>query len=298
MAVTVKVNGVSNSLVHKGSNGISAATIPDVCKTPSPGGPVPIPYPNVSQSATLDKGTTTVKADGGMMIAIKGSEFSASNGDNAGTVGGVKSNTFMKESTWILYSFDVKMDGQNACRLTDKKFQNHENTADMAGVIQPIVGLQDWEARFLCEIFCACLQASKAHKQERTLPDLTVIEEPDFDPYEKPDPFGNQRCVEKELRDANLPTIKPEQAYNMRTRPPTAVPGAQRGGRGTRRPDVTILGAPGAAAGTNITAIVEMKFPGDSWRPGQRQAYERIAHENNPDAEVVELDQHNCNCAG
>lgn len=130
MPVTVKVNGTANSLVHKGSNGISTATIPDVCKTPSPGGPVPIPYPNVSQSATLAKGTTTVKADGGMMIANKGSEFGLSNGDNAGVAGGVKSSTFMKESTWILYSFDVKMDGKNACRLTDKKFQNHENTVD------------------------------------------------------------------------------------------------------------------------------------------------------------------------
>lgn len=136
MPVTVKVNGRANSLVHKGSNGVSTATLPDVCKTPSPGGPVPVPYPNVSQSATLDKGTTTVKADGGMMIATKGSEFSLSNGDNAGVAGGVKSSTFMKESTWILYSFDVKMDGSNACRLTDKKFQNHENTADMAGELQ------------------------------------------------------------------------------------------------------------------------------------------------------------------
>ena len=141
MPVTVKVNGTANSLVHKGSNGISMATIPDVCKTPSPGGPIPIPYPNISQSATLDKGTTTVKADGGMMIAIKGSEFSLSNGDNAGVAGGVKSSTFMKESTWILYSFDVKMDGQNACRLTDKKFQNHENTADLAGLIQKLLRL-------------------------------------------------------------------------------------------------------------------------------------------------------------
>src|SRR5215467_3015871 len=136
MPVTVKVNGAANSLVHKGSNGVSVATIPDVCKTPSPGGPVPVPYPNISQSVTLDKGTTTVKADGGMMIAIKGSEFSLSNGDEAGTIGGVKSSTFMKESTWILYSFDVKMNGKNACRLTDKKFQNHENTADLAGIIQ------------------------------------------------------------------------------------------------------------------------------------------------------------------
>lgn len=156
MPVTVKVNGAANSLVHKGSNGISMATIPDVCKTPSPGGPVPIPYPNISQSITLDKGTTTVKADGGMMIANKGSEFSLSNGDNAGVAGGVKSSTFMKESTWILYSFDVKMDGKNACRLTDKKFQNHENTGDLAGVLQiPVIPAGLTETQMVaCAIYC------------------------------------------------------------------------------------------------------------------------------------------------
>ena len=132
MPVTVKVNGRSNALVHKGSGHFSKATLPDVCKTPSPGGPIPLPYPNISQSATLAKGSTTVKADG-MTIAIKGSEFSLSNGDEAGVTGGVKSSTFIKESTWILYSFDVKIDGKNACRLSDKKFQNHENSADMAG---------------------------------------------------------------------------------------------------------------------------------------------------------------------
>jgi hypothetical protein len=155
MPVTVKVNGMANSLVHKASNGVSVATIPDVCKTPSPGGPVPVPYPNISQSATLAKGTSTVKADGGMMIAIKGSEFSLSNGDNAGVAGGVKSSTFMKESTWILYSFDVKMDGANACRLTDKKFQNHENTADLAGVAQSAVVVAGID---ITKAACDCIQ--------------------------------------------------------------------------------------------------------------------------------------------
>jgi uncharacterized Zn-binding protein involved in type VI secretion len=148
--VTVKVNGTANSLVHKGSNGVSVATIPDVCKTPSPAGPVPIPYPNISQSTMLAKGSSTVNADG-MMIAIKGSEFSMSNGDNAGVAGGVKSSTFMKESTWILYSFDVKVDGQNACRLSDKMFHNHENTVNATGEIQKAIGVSHAEFCDLCK---------------------------------------------------------------------------------------------------------------------------------------------------
>ena len=134
MTVTVNVNDLSIS--HKGSNGFSIATMPDVCKTPTPGGPVPMPYPNVARSSDLSDGTTTVQADGGNMIAIKGSHYSMSTGDEPGTVGGVTSNTFKKETDWITYSFDVKMDGGNVCRLTDKKFHNHKNTVDLAGDVE------------------------------------------------------------------------------------------------------------------------------------------------------------------
>lgn len=137
MSLTIEVNNLS--LCHKGSNGISTATVPDVCKTPSPGGPVPLPYPNISMSSDLENGTTTVEADGGNMIAIKGSDFSRSTGDEPGTVGGVKSNVNMKESKWILYSFDVKFEDANVCRLTDKKTQNHENTVDATGLVQVLI---------------------------------------------------------------------------------------------------------------------------------------------------------------
>ena len=109
-------------------------TAPDVCKTPSPGGPVPIPYPVImSKSSDLKNGTTTVKADGGKMIAVKGCEYATCNGDEAGTAGGVVSSTNMKEAKFILFSFDVKMDGKNACRLSDKMTMNHQNTICMLG---------------------------------------------------------------------------------------------------------------------------------------------------------------------
>jgi len=134
MAVTIHVNGKSNSLVHKGSMGIAKSTLPDVCKTPTPGGPVPIPYPViVSMSSDLKKGSKKVKFDGGNSAAIKGSEFSRCTGDEPGTVGGIKSSTNMKEATWILYSFDVKIEGKNACRLSDKMMMNHGNTACLSG---------------------------------------------------------------------------------------------------------------------------------------------------------------------
>lgn len=50
--VTVGVN--QTSVVHKNSNGVTIA-FPDVCKTPSPAGPIPIPYPNIGKSADTSK---------------------------------------------------------------------------------------------------------------------------------------------------------------------------------------------------------------------------------------------------
>lgn len=132
MPVTVKVNKLS--LVHRASNGVSRATLPDVCKTPA--SMIPVPYPNVSFSRDLAKGTSTVFADGGNMIANNGSEFAKSIGDEPGTGGGVISGVNMKESTWITYSMDVMIEGRNACRLTDKKFHNHGNTVNAAGEMQ------------------------------------------------------------------------------------------------------------------------------------------------------------------
>lgn len=151
MAVKINVNNLT--LCHKGSTGASTATLPDVCKTPSPGGPVPMPYPNVTFSRDLMKGTKTVKADGGNMAANKGSEFFKSTGDEPGVGGGVVSSVNMKESTWITFSFDVKLEGKNACRLTDKKFHNHQNTVDMAGEVQTALGLADDDDEFcaLCD---------------------------------------------------------------------------------------------------------------------------------------------------
>ncbi|MGI6853623.1 DUF4150 domain-containing protein [Mesorhizobium sp. 1B3] len=126
----------SLGLTYKGTVGLSIATIPDVCKTPSPGGPIPLPYPNIANQSTLKNGTTTVFAKG-KMIAVKGSHYSMSSGDEPGTAGGVKSNVFKKATDWITYSFDVKMDGKNACRHTDKKFHNDKNTVDLAGNFDP-----------------------------------------------------------------------------------------------------------------------------------------------------------------
>ena len=76
MGVTVGANNLS--VVHKDSNGITTA-FPDVCQTPTPAGPVPIPYPNIAKSSDTDSGSSSVLCDGNP-ICLKDSNFSTSTG--------------------------------------------------------------------------------------------------------------------------------------------------------------------------------------------------------------------------
>ncbi len=132
-SVTININGLT--LVHKASGGVAISSAPDVCQTPPV--PVPVPYTNIAFSSTLADGTTTVKVDGGNMAAINGSEFASSIGDEAGAVGGVCSGVHLQEATWITHSPNVKIEGQNACRLTDKMFMNLQNTVCVGELQKP-----------------------------------------------------------------------------------------------------------------------------------------------------------------
>jgi len=213
MPVTIKVNGVANSLAHKGCNGVSVATLPDVCKTPSPSGPVPMPYPNISQSVTLRNGAKTVKVDCGMMPAVKGSEYSMSNGDNPGVAGGVKSSTFMKESTWIIYSFDVKMDGKNACRLTDKKFQNHQNTVDATGEMhapRDVPMLDCGEVGSYAEL----KKKKAAPKYERDhVPSKAALRDAAYNRAKPPLNGDQKKCVAKKVEKLGITVAIPKAAH-------------------------------------------------------------------------------------
>jgi Domain of unknown function (DUF4150) len=124
MAQTVFAN--CRGIADGSSNGMSIA-FPDVCLTPSPAGPIPIPYPNIARSADVTGGPTSVKVDGAMP-ATKGAQYSKSSGDEAGVSGGVASGCNMGAAEFMLYSFDVKFDGQNVCRLGDMLFHNKKNT--------------------------------------------------------------------------------------------------------------------------------------------------------------------------
>ena len=151
MAVTFGVNKMS--VVHKGSSGTSIA-FPDVCKTPTPGGPVPIPYPNIAKSGDTDKGSKKVKVDGNP-ICLKDSNFKTSTGDEAGTLKGVASSKNKGKAEFINYSFDVKIEGKNVPRAFDMMLHNDKNTPPLPVLQKPIIAMgqdEDPELRKLVKL--------------------------------------------------------------------------------------------------------------------------------------------------
>jgi hypothetical protein len=115
----------ARGIAHKGSNGMSIA-FPDVCKVPTPAGPIPIPFPNIARSSDTSEGPDSVTCDGEMPM-VKGAKYSKSMGDEAGTLGGVVSSVNRDVAEFMLYSFDVKFEGKGVCRLGDMLFHNKKN---------------------------------------------------------------------------------------------------------------------------------------------------------------------------
>ena len=116
----------SRGVAHKGSGGQSPI-FPDVCKTPTPGGPIPIPYPNIGMSSN-----TVVRPD-------HGQERRSDADDERREVHDVHrrrsrrrrwasmSNKIKGPCEYMMYSFDVKYEGKNVCRLGDPLFHNDKN---------------------------------------------------------------------------------------------------------------------------------------------------------------------------
>jgi len=138
MGVTVGVNNLS--VVHKDSGGITIA-FPDVCKTPTPGGPVPIPYPNIAMSSDTAKGSKSVKIDGNP-VCLKDSNFKTSTGDEAGSAGGgVASSKTKGKAEFVNFSMDVKIEGKNVPRALDLMLHNDKNTPPVPLIQGPVVAL-------------------------------------------------------------------------------------------------------------------------------------------------------------
>ncbi|HRI66162.1 MAG TPA: DUF4150 domain-containing protein [Polyangium sp.] len=154
------------SILHKGDGLQHVAAPPDVCKTPSPAGPVPIPYPNMAMSSALADGTKKVKING-QPVATEASNLSTSVGDEPGTAGGIISNKFKGKLTWGSSSTDVKFEGKGVTRFLDVTQHNNNsfNTAFIAlGEGRTAVAYGD-DFDHLCKI---CNKGPKEHRIHET----------------------------------------------------------------------------------------------------------------------------------
>ncbi|RKH44948.1 DUF4150 domain-containing protein [Corallococcus sicarius] len=147
MANTVGVNKLS--VVTKDSHGVTMA-FPDVCKTPGPAGPIPIPYPNVAKSSDSAKTADSVTV-AGKPLCVKDSNFSTSTGDEAGTAGGgVASSKTQGKAEFVNFSFDVKAEGRNVARALDLMLHNDKNTPPFPLMQPPVVALGEREEKLKC----------------------------------------------------------------------------------------------------------------------------------------------------
>ncbi len=141
MAKKISVSANGKSVVTKGSDGKAMATIPDVCITPfpTPPGPMPIPYPNIAESKDLDGGSIMTKFDGNS-VATLGSHISTSTGDEPGSMGGIISGTTKGKAFFIGFSPDVIVEMRPVCRKGDMMTMNDFNTLSLSGMMQDDVG--------------------------------------------------------------------------------------------------------------------------------------------------------------
>ena len=103
-----KVFANGRGIIHKGSCG----GFPDVCKTPTPRGP--IPYPNIAKRFDTAKGSKMVKTG---TFNTK-TNFKRSTGNTAGVKEGGPVVKRRGKAAFLNYSNDVKMESKNVSRLS------------------------------------------------------------------------------------------------------------------------------------------------------------------------------------
>ena len=119
--LTNKILGSIGTVSSAKGSSKTMIALPDVCKTPSPAGPVPIPYPNIARSSDTSKGSKSVKVDG-KMVMIKGEEYyKNASGDEAGTQALVEHLRSVRSEVEIRHDFVAGVYREYRLVKADKK---------------------------------------------------------------------------------------------------------------------------------------------------------------------------------
>lgn len=116
--------------------GNCVASVPDVCKTPSPAGTIPIPYPNIGMLNQAVKTSTKVSFCN-RPVVHKMSEMPRSMGDEAGVAGGVVSSVNMNKVVYKKGSSKILIEGKNCEYHTAITGQNGMNSNTVGAQVSP-----------------------------------------------------------------------------------------------------------------------------------------------------------------
>lgn len=123
-------------MLNAGSSQLLASV--DVCKVPSPAGPVPTPLVNLATTQMADAGTVVKKVLVSNMPALnQKSKISRSNGNEPGTAGGVMSGKFIHEAQFLNGSIKVMVGGKPAVRVGSMTGQNGTPQNAVGAVMSP-----------------------------------------------------------------------------------------------------------------------------------------------------------------
>ena len=100
----------------------------DVCKTPTPGGPVPMPYPNIAMPMDANAATCSKRVKILMKpVCTLMTQISRSSGDEAGVAGGVVSGMNMGAMAYLMGSMRILVEGNPL--VTQMSQTSHNGTS-------------------------------------------------------------------------------------------------------------------------------------------------------------------------
>ena len=109
---------------------------PDVCLVPTPVGPIPTPFPNISMYLMANPGLCSpdVIAECGQVMN-QASMGMLTNGDNAGVAGGIMSGMMMGPALMMLGSFKLLVGGMPTGHMTSLYMQNLSNVPGGGSIV-------------------------------------------------------------------------------------------------------------------------------------------------------------------
>ncbi len=120
------------------NGGAQAMATPDVCKVPTPAGPIPTPFVNLGTTQMADPGGLVTKVLLANMPALnQATKILLTNGNQPGVAGGVVSSKIMGQVQFVNGSLKVMVGGKPAVRVGAMTGQNGAASNAPGSVVAP-----------------------------------------------------------------------------------------------------------------------------------------------------------------